>query len=517
MSRGLISKDRLGSVKRVGSISELLHLLVVDDQEVLRVLCSDVASSMGFRVSTAADGAAALQMLRDDHVDILLSDLKMPGLSGMDLLERAKEISPLTEVVIMTAFGSVPSAVEAMRMGAHDYLTKPFNVEEMEIVLERLVSKLDLENENRVLREQLRQGGEFCGLWGTSPSMQRLFKLISKVSQNHYPVLIQGESGTGKELVAHSIHDSGPLRQKAFLPIDCGSLVPTLIESELFGYVRGAFTGATQSKEGLLQAAQGGTVFLDEIGEMPVDLQSKFLRALQEKEVRPVGSSRRVKINARVIAATNRDLETAVQQGTFRKDLYFRLNVVTLRIPPLRERKSDIPALVSHFIEKFVPQGKPRLTMSDDAMAKLMVYDWPGNVRELENCIERAVALGSGPVLHSGDLTTNLQYGRSTNSSTFAAIAPAGRRASFPAPERAGRQASPKPEPGEGFVPVISPPAAEGIPEKGTTRIIPIAELEKRAIFDAIRESGGDKLLAARLLGIGKTTLYRKLKEYGDT
>jgi two-component system response regulator HydG len=515
--------------------------LVVDDQEVIRELCGEIATSLGFRVSMAPDGQAALQNLEADHVDILLTDLKMPGMSGLDLLERVKEVSPLTEVVIMTAFATVPSAVQAMRLGAYDYLTKPFNTEEVGLLLERLVAKLDLENENRVLREQLRQGGGFGGLLGTSPPMQKLFKLISKVSQNHYPVLIQGESGTGKELVARSIHDKGPLANKPFLPIDCGSLVPTLIESELFGYVRGAFTGAVHSKQGLLEAAQGGSVFLDEIGEMPIDLQSKFLRALQEKEVRPVGGSRRVKINARVIAATNRDLDVAVQQGTFRKDLYFRLNVVTLRLPPLRERKGDIPALVSHFIDKFTPPGRVPARVSEDAMAKLTAYDWPGNVRELENAIERAVALGSGPVLQSGDLTTNLQYGRAQNTparSTAAAAAnggmvghssehssaryaramrrPASNAASDPASNSASNMGSgPVPGSGAGFVPVISR-TPEALNQNGQNRIVPIAELEKRAILSAIEESGGDKLLAARLLGIGKTTLYRKLKEYAQ-
>jgi DNA-binding NtrC family response regulator len=556
-----------------------LHLLVVDDHESGREACANMARAQGFRVSTARDAASALQILEADPPDIVLADVKMPGMSGLELLERIKDIAPRAEVILLTAFGTVPAAVQAMRLGAYDYLTKPFNQEEFSLLLERLVGKLDLENENLVLREQIRKGC-YARLLGNSPPMLKLFKLISKVSQNHYPVLIQGESGTGKELVAHSIHESGPLANKLFLPIDCGSLVPTLIESELFGYVRGAFTGAVRSKEGLLEAAGSGTVFLDEIGEMPVDLQSKFLRALQEKEVRPVGGNRRVKIEARIIAATNRDLEVAVQQGTFRKDLYFRLNVVCLRLPPLRERKSDIPLLVSHLIDKYRPAGKPRMSFSEEAMNRIMAYDWPGNVRELENCIERAVALGSGPVLQSGDLTTNLQYGRGAING-FAASADGGSRsmslASHSAAGNAGTHLPPlKSIPGssDAFVPSLpagtgpatpatgsmggfprsgwnsaipampasrrhlpnlpagaashTSPTAAGRPaldslapadsEAGLqSRIIPLAELEKQAIVSAVIEAGGDKLLAARLLGIGKTTLYRKLKEYGTT
>jgi two-component system response regulator HydG len=468
---------------------EGVHVLVVDDQQVIRDLCGEIVRSLGYRVSTAADGHQALAAMEREHVDILLADLKMPGLGGLDLLERAKETSPQTEVVIMTAFGTVPSAVQAMKMGAYDYLTKPFNTEEVKLLLERIAKKLELVSENRVLREQVRHGGAYGQLLGSSPPMQRLYRLIAKVSQSHYPVLIQGESGTGKELVARSIHDGGPYAPRPFLPVDCGSLVPTLVESELFGYVRGAFTGAVRTKIGLFEAAQGGTVFLDEIGELTVDLQAKLLRSLQEKEIRPVGGTRRVKLDCRIIAATNRDLEEAVRQGTFRKDLFFRLNVVALRLPPLRERKTDIPVLVNHFLEKFRIPDRPRPTLSEEAMQRLMDYDWPGNVRELENCIERAVALGSGPILHSGDLATNLQVGGSHSAfePVFSAgIGPAVRTAEDVA----------------------------GLAGKPEEHIIPIAELERRAILRAISDTNGDKLLAARLLGIGKTTLYRKLKEY---
>jgi transcriptional regulator with PAS, ATPase and Fis domain len=300
---------------------------------------------------------------------------------------------------------------------------------------------------------------------GTSERMQRVYKTTEKVSQHEYPVLVLGESGTGKELVARSIHFLGARKDRPFVPVDCSALVATLIESELFGYVKGAFTGAMQAKRGLLEAAHGGTLFLDEIGDMPVDMQAKLLRALQEREIKPVGSTERRQINLRIIAATNRDLEAAIKTGAFRQDLYFRLNVVQIKLPPLRDRKRDIPLLVTSFLEKFSdPESSPR-TISEEAMQRLIAYDWPGNVRELENAIERAVALGTGPIVHVGDLPSNLQF-----------------------------------------------PTGERLPDKD--ELLPLEELERRAILRTLRETGGDKLAAARMLGIGKTTLYRKLKQY---
>jgi DNA-binding NtrC family response regulator len=372
---------------------------------------------------------------------------------------------PQVAVVVLTQFGTIDSAVAATRMGAVDYVTKPFHIEDLRARLERVARDMDLDRENRLLREQLRSKPGFGGMIGVSAKMQRVYKMIEKVSQHEYPVLILGESGTGKELVAKSIHYSGKRKDRPFAPVDCSSLVPTLIESELFGYVKGAFTGAMQSKQGLLEAAQGGTLFLDEIGDMPVDLQAKLLRALQEREVKPVGSTERRQINIRIIAATNRDLESAIRNGTFRQDLYFRLNVVQVKLPPLRERKSDIQLLVISFLEKFSDPRGPTRTISDDAMRRLIAYDWPGNVRELENAIERAVAMGSGPIVHVGDLPSNLHY-----------------------------------------------PSSERVPDKD--ELLPMEELERRAILRTLRETGGDKLAAARMLGIGKTTLYRKLKQY---
>ncbi|MFZ0908448.1 MAG: sigma-54 dependent transcriptional regulator [Candidatus Acidiferrales bacterium] len=442
-----------------------IEILVVDDEDATRRLCCDVATEAGYNALAAPTTEAALEILDEEPVDIVLTDLRVPQLGGIELLKRIREHYADTAVIVLTQYGTIDTAVEATRLGAVDYVTKPFRIDDLRSKLKRVVHSLEIDNENRVLREQLRTRQDFGGLIGFSQKMQRVYKLIEKVSKHNYPVLVLGESGTGKELVARSIHYLGARQHKPFVPVDCSALTPTLIESELFGYVKGAFTGAVQNKQGLLEAADSGSLFLDEIGDLPVDLQAKLLRALQEREIKPVGSTERVTISARVIAATNRDLEGAVRNGSFRQDLFFRLNVVQIKLPPLRERKTDIPLLVNAFLEKFSQAGARAHTIAADAMARLIAYDWPGNVRELENAIERAVALSSGPFLQIADLPSNLQFGTS-----------------------------------------------DRFPEKD--EVLPLDELERRAILRALRESGGDKLAAARLLGIGKTTLYRKLKQY---
>lgn len=386
-------------------------VLIVDDEDSVRNLCREIVSDFGLRARMASTTEQALETLDQYPVDIVLTDLRVPELGGIELLRRVREFYPQTVVIVLTQYGTIQSAVEATRMGAFDYVPKPFQPAELRSKLERAVHSLEMDQENRVLREQLRTRPGFGGLIGIAPKMQRVYRLVEKVSQHRYPVLILGESGTGKELVARSIHFSGPRRHEPFVPVDCSSLVPTLIEAELFGYVKGAFTGAQHPKTGLMEAAGNGTLFLDEIGDLPIDLQAKLLRALQEREVKPVGSTDRVSIAARVIAATNRDLETAVRENRFRQDLFFRLNVVQIKLPPLRERKSDIPILVNAFLEKFTRADEKPRTISQDAMARLLAYDWPGNVRELENAVERAIALGSTPIVHMGDLPTNLNYG----------------------------------------------------------------------------------------------------------
>src|SRR6201991_4159480 len=386
-----------------------LHLPVVDEDAAIRSACCEIASDLGRVPQTISGIDAARSVLRDQGIDILLLDLRAPLEEGLSLLHEIKALNPSLVVVGMTAFATVPAAVEAMRTGAADYLTKPFATDELTAVLERAMERRTTESESRRLRASLRSPQGWGNMDGRSPEMDKLYRILAKVAQSSHPVLILGESGVGKELVARSIHSNGPHADRPFVPIDCGSLVPTLMESELFGYVKGAFTGANRSKEGLLASAEGGTVFLDEIGELPLDLQAKLLRALQEKEVRPVGSTVAKPISARVLAATNRDLAQMVERGSFRKDLYFRLNVVNLRIPPLRSRRDDIAVLAVHFLERMEKESGVVRTFSDSTLRVMSEYDWPGNVRELENAIERACALSSGPILHMGDLPTQLQ------------------------------------------------------------------------------------------------------------
>ena len=348
--------------------ANLLNLMIVDDERAIREVCREVAQSLGFNTHVADSAEHAYRQLEAQGIDVVLLDLKLPGTGGLEALRQIRERKPDVVVIVVTGYGTVHSAVQAMKIGAYDYMTKPFSMEELKLLLERVSAHLKLKTENRILREKIKSKQGFGGIVGRAPEMEKLYRIISKAAQSSHPVLILGESGTGKEMVARSIHFSGPYRDKPFIPVDCGSLVPTLIESELFGYVKGAFTGAVQAKEGLLAIAEGGTVFLDEIGELPVDLQAKLLRAIQEKEIRPVGSTKRVSINVRILAATNRDLEQAVAQGAFRRDLYFRLNVLSLRIPPLRERRQDIPLLVGFFLERLVRSTGQERTLSDDAL-----------------------------------------------------------------------------------------------------------------------------------------------------
>jgi DNA-binding NtrC family response regulator len=449
--------------------AELLNLLIVDDERAVRESCREAAEALGFHTQVAEHAEAAYRLLENHAIDVVMLDLRLPGASGVEVLREVKRRRPAAQVIVITSYATVQSAVQAMRYGAYDYVTKPFNLDELKLLLERVAGHVKLATENRVLRQKIKSKEGFGSIIGRSPEMEKLYRFICKAANSVHPVLILGESGTGKELVARSVHFSGPYRDRPFIPVDCGSLVPTLIESELFGYVKGAFTGANKSKEGLLALAQGGTVFLDEIAELTPDLQAKLLRALQEKEIRPVGGMKAIPIDVRILAATNRNLETAVAQGEFRKDLYFRLNVLSLRIPPLRERKQDIPLLVGHFLERLSRLSGRTFTVSDEALRLMLTHDWPGNVREMENCLERASAMSSGPLLHVTDFPSSLQN-------------------------------------------AMLQPKANG--QAGERRILSIAEIERRAILEALQQLNGDKLEAARQLGIGKTTLYRKLKEY---
>lgn len=456
-----------------------LHLLVVDADAAVRAACLEIAASLGYAVEATGDLTQAKKMLKGRLADILLVNLPAESNLGLELIAEMKVLYPGTSVIAMTTSNSVNAVVEAMRCGASDYLTKPFTVDELSAVLDRAAENHSVDVEARQLRERLRDSNGLGAMIGSSPEMEKLYRILSKVAQSSHPVLVLGESGTGKELVARTIHTYGPNAQKPFLPVDCGSLVPTLMESELFGYVKGAFTGANHSKDGLLVSAEGGTVFLDEIGELSLDLQAKLLRALQEKEVRPVGATHRVPIRARIVAATNRDLAGMVEKGTFRKDLFYRLNVVNLRLPALRDRREDIPRLAAHFLNRISRERRSQYQLSDEALRTMMRYDWPGNVRQLENSMERACTFSSGGVLHLGDLPTQLQ--------------------------QQGLESRHRPE-------------ANGAPSDGANdapAVRTLAEIERETILETIRVLNGDKLQAAKLLGIGKTTLYRKLKEYG--
>jgi two-component system, NtrC family, response regulator AtoC len=467
-----------------------IRLLIVDDEQTIRKLCVTVGEALGFICLEAESGESALTLLEEQPVHMILSDMVMPHMSGLEFLEKVKKIVPRTEVALMTGHGSIETAVQSMKLGAYDYITKPFSpLEELRLFLRRMAEKVRLVEENEFLRQRTDSETAVHGIVGSSAKIQEVLRLASRLKDTRTSVLISGESGTGKELVARAIHFRGAFANRPFVAIDCGSLVPTLIESELFGYEKGAFTGALKSKQGLFQAADTGTVFLDEIGELPLELQAKLLRVLQEKEVRPVGSNQRVKVDVRVIAATNRDLEAAYKNKTFREDLYFRLNVVTVHVPALRERRSDIPMLVNWFCERYAPGSD--LHVSNAAMKALMNYDWPGNVRELENCVERAVALGNGSLIDLSDLPPsiaglNMPVSR-LNSDSAACLVSSLASAAMNAP--AGSPSAPL----------------------STTDL---EEIERATIQRVFEQVKGDKALAGRMLGISRATLYRKLKRY---
>ena len=448
-----------------------IRLLVVDDEESIRKLCMTVGEGLGFACLEAESGDAALALLEEQPAHIVLTDLVMPNMSGLEFLEKVKKLLPQCEIAVMTGHSSVETAVQAMKLGAYDYISKPFSpLEELRLFLRRMAEKIRLVEENQFLRERVDTESGLHGIVGSSAKIQDVLRMISRLKDTRTAVLISGESGTGKELVARAIHFRGPFANRPFVAVDCGSLVPTLIESELFGYEKGAFTGANRSKTGLFQSAHGGTIFLDEIGELPPEMQAKLLRVLQEKEIRPVGSNQRVKVDVRVIAATNRDLEAEYRNGSFRKDLYFRLNVVTVHLPALRERRSDIPMLVHWFLDRKSQGTAIRVTNS--AMKAMLQYDWPGNIRELENCIERAVALGDRQVIDHGDLPPAIVSDSLAGAS--------------------------------------SPPLHASSNLSSTD----LEDIERATIERVFEQVKGDKVLAGKMLGISRATLYRKLKRY---
>jgi DNA-binding NtrC family response regulator len=444
-----------------------LRFLIVDDEQSIRRLCVTVGQGIGFECYEAESAEAALETLETRPPDIVVTDLKLPNLSGGDLLRKVKDALPTTEVAIMTGHGSIESAVGAMKLGAYDYIEKPFRVERLRQLLQRMAEKVRLVTENQFLRERVTAEIQMEGIVGSSAKIQDVMRMISRLKETRTPVLITGESGTGKELIARAVHYRGPLARMPFVAVDCGALVPTLMESEMFGHEKGSFTGALKTKAGLFQAANGGTIFLDEIGELPLEMQAKLLRVLQEKEIRPVGSNARIPIDVRVIAATNRNLEESYRAGTFRKDLFFRLNVVTIHSPALRERRSDIPALVHHFLDRYAPGEAIQVTPA--AMKSFLQYEWPGNVRELENCIARAVALGDHATIDVADLPPSISEMQIAEVESS---------------------------------------------EAGASTVTALEDLERITILRVFEQAGGDKARAGRMLGISRATLYRKLKRY---
>jgi len=445
-------------------------ILVVEDEELMRSILRRLLEGSGYEVVTADSAEAALSAFAENEISVTLTDIKMSGMDGIELLDRLKAVDPEALVVVMTAYSSVDTAIAALRKGAYDYVTKPFVNEDILQTIKNAIQQRQLFRENRALRRELNKQFAFSEIIGTSDALQQIFAVVKKIADTNSTVLIQGESGTGKELVARSIHLNSSRASNPFLAVNCGALPESLLESELFGHTKGSFTGAVSDKKGLFRAASGGTLFLDEIGEMPIALQVKLLRALQEHEVTPVGATEALRFDARIVAATNKDLEQEVKGQRFREDLFYRLNVIELTVPPLRERIEDIPLLAKHFVAKSARvQNSPEKAIARDAMEALANYEWPGNVRELENAIERAYILSGGEI----DIESLPQKLR----------------------EKAGRAFRTRDE--EGFRPTLE-------------------ELERRYLMEVLGSVGEDKTKAAHILGIDLSTLYRKLKRYEE-
>lgn len=448
-------------------MSNRANILVIDDEETMRDSCRQTLSRDGHRVETAEDGSKGLALLKAESFDLVILDLKMPGLGGMKVLKRIKEDDTDTVVIVITGYATIESAVEAMKSGAYDFIPKPFTPDSLRAIVKRALEKRKLVLENVLLRSELKASLGPEVIVGQSESMKKVEELVQKVGPTDTTVLISGESGTGKELVARAIHRCSSRKDKPFVAVDCGSLVENLFESELFGHVKGSFTGATATKYGRFELANGGTLFFDEIGNIGINIQTKLLRVIQEREITKVGSSQVIKVDVRIVAATNMDLQKCIKDGTFREDLFYRLSVVPISLPPLRQRKDDIPFLANYFLKKYNKKRKKNITaISNRAMKALLEYDWPGNVRELENAIERAVVLAEDEVVRSSDL---LYYGLSVEE------------------------------------PVKT--------DSGTSQRL--VDVEKEHIARTLKMFDGHKGKTAERLGIDRKTLRLKLKKYG--
>lgn len=450
-------------------------ILVVDDDAVARDLLAEALKKEGYDVESFASGEQAIARGRQGVcVDLVLTDIRMGAVDGMTVLREFKRLNQDTAIVVLTAFGSLEGAIEAIKQGAYDYLAKPFKKEEIKLVVQRSLDHCRLLRENTKFREELKSKDDWSLLVGSSPAMLEVYKLVARVSEGKSTVLLQGESGTGKELIARAIHANSPRREKPFVPVNCGAIPDTLLESEMFGHEKGAFTGAVGAKVGLFESANGGTLFLDEIGELDQGLQVKLLRVMQDHEVRRVGGTASISLDVRIIAATNRDLDQLVKEGKFREDLFYRLNVVRITLPSLRDRRDDIPMLAHHFLQKCGAGAVRTLRgFHPDTLELLMQYRWPGNVRELENAVERAVSLSHGPLLTPDDL---------------------------PAPIRQA-----------GLLPAQSPEPAES----GAEAYLTLEEVEKRHLVRVLKETKSNKVKAAKILGIDRRTLYRMAERFG--
>ncbi len=447
-------------------------ILLIDDSLELLENLEKILRAEGFEVDTASDGNSGIKKIEDKYYDLILTDLKMPGADGIEVLKFVMQNSPESICIILTGFGTIKNAVDSIKLGAFDYLTKPIKVEEILLTIEKALEFRNLKRENIQLRNQLRKKYQFKNIIGDSPQMQRIFEIIERVADTDSTILIQGESGTGKELIAKALHYNSYRSQGPFVPVNCAAIPGGLLESELFGHEKGAFTNAIRTRIGRFELANGGTLFLDEIGDMDIQMQSKLLRVLQEREFERIGGMKPIKIDIRLIAATHQDLEELVKQKKFREDLFYRLNVIPIKVPSLRERKSDIPLLVNHFIHQFKRSKKKDVNgITEEALSKLMEYDWPGNVRELENTIERMVILTNNKILSIEDL-----------------------------PEKV---ISKIPKEFFGEIEVL---------EKGISLEDAVNEFEKRLIIQALNKTGWIKNKAAQLLNVNRTTLIEKMK-----
>ena len=448
------------------------RLLVVDDDPVTLDLLKEVLLQEGYEVTVALGGEEAIARGIDNPIDIVITDVRMEDKDGMEVLRAFKKLSPETTVIMITAFGSIETAIEAIREGAFDYISKPFKLDEISLTIRRALEQRRLLQENKFYRQELLTKYQFKNVVGQTPAMVHVYKTIAKVADTRSTVLLYGESGTGKELVARSIHYNSPRNPRPFIPVDCASLVENLLESELFGHVRGAFTGAVGLKKGLFEEAEGGTIFLDEVANISLSMQTKLLRFLQDHEIKRVGGTESVKVDVRIISATNQQLEPLVKEGRFREDLFYRLNVVTITLPPLRERREDIPLLANHFVQKFTEEYKKSIShISPEALDIFMEYPWPGNVRELENTIERAVIFSIHPIILPEDLPQKLLDAN---------------------PEKKLDDLIRR-------YPIL------------TEKLLSLKDVEKNYVLKVLQETKGNKKKAAEILGIDRTTLYRIL------